>query len=100
MQRRLIMKEKLIGAKPSKDNGKNKWSLPFPKIFLFNGERYKILKAEISNVRGEIGMVLNDNFEIGCINKSIKIISTNVKEKNTNINEFIRNKDKKGKYLI
>ena len=72
------MKEKSTGTKPlRKDNGKNKWSLPFFRVhgFLFNGERYKILKAEISNARGEIGMVLNDNFEIGCINKSIKIIS-------------------------
>ncbi len=76
---------------------------PFPGAwFLFNGERYKILKAEISNAKGEIGMVLNDNFEIGCINKSIKIISIQREGKKIqNINEFtLGTKIKKGNYLI
>ena len=42
--------------------------------FIYNGERYKILKAEVSNKRGEIGSVLDDYLEIGCSDKSIKIL--------------------------
>ena len=43
-------------------------------FFTFNGERYKILKAEISNGLGEAGEVLNNELEIACSNnKSIKI---------------------------
>jgi methionyl-tRNA formyltransferase len=83
--------------------GKINGLYPFPGAwFLFNGERYKILKAEISNAKGEIGMVLNDNFEIGCINKSIKIISIQREGKKIqNINEFtLGTKIKKGNYLI
>ena len=70
--------------------------------FLFNSERYKILKAEISNAKGEIGMVLNDNFEIGCKNKSIKILTIQREGKKTqNINEFVLGtKIKKGTCII
>ena len=70
--------------------------------FLFNSERYKILKAEISNAQGEIGMVLNDNFEIGCKNKSIKILSIQREGKKIqNINEFVLGtKIKKGTCII
>ena len=70
--------------------------------FLFNSERYKILKAEISNAKGEIGMVLNDNFEIGCKNKSIKILSIQREGKKIqNINEFVLGtKIKKGTCII
>ncbi len=47
-------------------------------------------------------MVLNDTFEIGCINKSIKIISIQREGKKIqNINEFtLGTKIKKGSYLI
>ena len=41
--------------------------------FIFEGERHKVLEAEIIDTSGEIGIVLNDNLEIGCNNKSIKI---------------------------
>ena len=70
--------------------------------FLFNSERYKILKAEISNAKGEIGMVLNDNFEIGCKNKSIKILTIQREGKKIqNINEFVLGtKIKKGTCII
>jgi len=49
---------------------------PFPGAFFnFNGERYKILKAETGNKMGKIGEVVSDNLEIACgNNKSIKIL--------------------------
>ena len=49
---------------------------PFPGAFFnFNGERYKILKAETGNKIGKIGEVVSDNLEIACgNNKSIKIL--------------------------
>ena len=37
--------------------------------FIFNGDRYKILKAEIGNGSGHPGEVLNDKLEIACSNK-------------------------------
>ena len=44
-------------------------------FFNFNGERYKILKAEIGNGIGKNGEVVSDNLEIACgSNKSIKIL--------------------------
>ena len=42
--------------------------------FIFNGERYKILRAEISNLKGKSGQVLSQNLDIGCGNNSIKIL--------------------------
>ena len=48
---------------------------PFPgAFFLYKGERYKILKAEPSNAKGDPGVILNENFEIGCAENSIKIL--------------------------
>ena len=49
---------------------------PIPGAFFnFNGERYKILKAEIGNGLGKIGEVLNEKLEIACgNNQSIKIL--------------------------
>ena len=42
--------------------------------FMFNGERYKILKAEIGQAQGKPGEVLSDYLEISCGDKkSIKI---------------------------
>ncbi len=44
-------------------------------FFNFNGQRYKILKAEISNGIGKSGEVISDSLEIACANKkSIKIL--------------------------
>ena len=56
--------------------GKINGLFPFPGAFFnFNGERYKILKAEISNGIGKTGEVLNNSLEIACINnRSIKIL--------------------------
>ena len=42
--------------------------------FMFNGERYKILKAKISQANGKAGMVLSKNLEIACGKNAIKII--------------------------
>jgi len=44
-------------------------------FFSFNGERYKILKAEIGNGQGKPGEVLSNQLEIACgSNQSIKIL--------------------------
>ena len=60
----------------SKIIGKINGLYPSPGAFFnFNGERYKILKAEISNGVGKNGEVVSDNLEIACgPNKSIKIL--------------------------
>ena len=58
--------------------------------FIYNGERYKILKAEISNGLGKIGAVLDDYLEISCNEKSIKILEIQREGKRPqNINEFM-----------
>ena len=42
--------------------------------FVFNNERYKILRADISLRNGQPGEVINEDFIIGCGNKSLKIL--------------------------
>ena len=42
--------------------------------FMFNGERYKIFRAETSSLNGEAGVVLSQNLEVGCGKNSIKIL--------------------------
>ena len=56
--------------------GKINGLFPSPGAFFnFNGERHKILKAEIGNGIGKNGEVVSDNLEIACSNnKSIKIL--------------------------
>ena len=56
--------------------GKINGLYPSPGAFFnFNGQRYKILKAEIGNGNGKNGEVLTDNLEIACANnKSVKIL--------------------------
>ena len=59
-------------------------------FFIYNGERYKILKAEPSSKIGEIGNVLSDNLDIGCKDGSIKILEIQREGKRPQkINEFI-----------
>ena len=59
--------EKVIG----KINGLN----PNPgSWFMFKGERYKILSAEISLANGKAGLVLNENLEVACGKNAIKIL--------------------------
>ena len=82
-------KEATYASKIEKSEGKIDWNDPAEKIigkinglypnpgawFIYNGERYKILKAEISNGIGKTGTVLNDFLEVSCNNnKSIKIL--------------------------
>ncbi len=56
--------------------GKINGLFPSPGAFFnYNGERYKILKAEIANGIGKNGEVISDNLEIACPNnKSLKIL--------------------------
>ena len=56
--------------------GKINGLFPTPGAFFnYNGERYKILKAEIGNGIGKVGEVLTEKLEIACKNnQSIKII--------------------------
>ncbi len=78
-----------VAKKILKSEGQIDWNDDSPKIigkinglysypgafFNFNGERYKILKAEVGNGIGKNGEVLTDNLEIACgNNKSIKIL--------------------------
>ena len=69
--------------------------------FLYNGERYKVLKAEVSNSTGKAGTVLGDYLEISCNDKSIKILQIQRQGKRPqNINEFMRGSQiKKGSNL-
>ncbi len=70
--------------------------------FLFNGERYKILKGEIGQAQGNPGEVLSDYLEISCgDNKSIKIKQIQRQGKNPqNIGEFVLGTQiKKGSFL-
>ena len=72
--------------------GKINGLFPSPGAFFnFNGERYKILRASISNGFGKAGEVLNDELEIACINnKSIKIYEIQRQGKKTQkIGEFM-----------
>ena len=81
--------EKATYAKKiDKKEGKISWDEPAKKIlakinglypypgawFIFKGERYKVLKAEISEKSGEPGKVLSENYEIGCLDRSIKVL--------------------------
>ena len=56
--------------------GKINGLFPVPGAFFnFNGERYKILKAEVGNGLGKAGEVLSDKLEIACSkNQSIKVL--------------------------
>jgi methionyl-tRNA formyltransferase len=60
-------------------------------FFTFNGERYKILKAQISNGLGEAGEVLSNELEIACKNnKSLKIYEIQRQgKKSQKIGEFM-----------
>ena len=75
--------EEIIG----KINGLN----PIPGAwFIYNGERYKILKAELGNKKGNPGIVSNDNLEVFCKFNSLKIIEIQREGKKLQkINEFL-----------
>ena len=102
--------------KINKDEGKIDWKdkaeniigkinglYPIPGAwFYFEGERYKILKANISNNNSNPGTVLNDSIEISCGINSIKILEIQREGKKVqNIKDFILGtKIKKGVNLI
>ena len=69
--------------------------------FIFNGARYRILKALLSSSMGKPGHVLNEHLEIACGNNSIKILEIQREgKKSQKINEFILGtKIKKGSNL-
>ncbi len=60
-------------------------------FFSFNGERYKILKAEIGSGVGEFGEVVSDNLEVACgNNQTIKILEIQRQGKNPQkVSEFM-----------
>ena len=60
----------------SKIIGKINGLFPSPGAsFSYNGERYKILKAEISNGKGQVGEIISNQLEVACNNnQSIKIL--------------------------
>ena len=60
-------------------------------FFIYNGERYKILKASLALGSGEVGEILDNYLEVSCGNKkSIKILSIQRQGKRPqNIGEFM-----------
>ena len=60
-------------------------------FFIFNGERYKILKAQVGRAQGTPGSVLSDNLEIACGNNQSIIIKEIQRQgkRPQNIGEFI-----------
>lgn len=71
-------------------------------FFMFNGERYKILKAQVGRAQGNPGSVLSDNLEIACGNNQSIIIKEIQRQgkRPQNIGEFIQGSQiKKGSKL-
>ena len=97
--------EATYANKINKSEGQIKWSEPAENIigkinglypnpgafFVFKGERYKILKAELASGIGKVGDVLDNYLEISCGNrKSIKVIDIQRQgKKPQNTDEFI-----------
>ena len=91
--------------KIEKSEGKINWEEPAKNIigkinglfptpgafFIFNGERYKILKAEIGSGIGKTGEVISNSLEVACNkNQSIKILEIQRQGKNPQkIGEFM-----------
>ena len=88
----------------SKIIGKINGLYPSPGAFFnFNGERYKILKAEIANGIGQVGEVISNQLEIACNdNQSIKILEIQRQgKKSQKIGEFMLGSQiKKGSILF
>ena len=58
--------------------------------FKYRGQRYKILKAKISNSQDHIGKIINLPLTIACKEKSLDIIEIQAEgKKPLHINEFI-----------
>ncbi len=88
----------------SKIIGKINGLFPSPGAFFsFKGERYKILKAEISNGIGQVGEIISNQLEVACNNnQSIKILEIQRQGKRPQkINEFMLGSQiKKGSNLL
>ena len=72
-------------------------------FFIYNKERYKILRAEITKNKGRIGEVLTNDLEIACgDNMSLKVLEIQRQSKKPQkIEEFILGTQiKKGTNLI
>ncbi len=86
-----------------KINGKINGLYPFPgAFFIYKGERYKILKAEIGNRMGSPGEIVSDYLEVACgDNQSIKIKEIQRQgKKPQNIGEFMLGSQiKKGLFI-
>ena len=84
--------------------GKINGLFPVPgAFFIFNGERYKILKAKLGNGIGKVGEVISDKLEIVCSNnQSIKILEIQRQgKKPQKIGEFmLGSKIKKGSMIF
>ena len=70
--------------------------------FLYNNERFKVLRAELSKGKGKPGSVLDESLTIGCKSNSIKILELQRQGKNKKTaKEFLLgNKISKGQILI
>ena len=88
----------------SKIIGKINGLFPSPgATFSFNGERYKILKAEMSNGIGQVGEIISNQLEVACKNnQSIKILEIQRQGKRPQkISEFmLGSRIKKGSKLL
>ena len=69
--------------------------------FIFENERFKVLKGKISQEKGKPGHILNENLTVGCGSSSIQILEIQREGKNIQIaKEFlIGKKIKKGEKL-
>ena len=85
-------------------NGKINGLYPSPgAFFIYKGERYKILKAEIGNGIGKAGEVISDNLEVACSNnQSIKMLEIQRQGKRPQkVSEFmLGSKIKKGSIIL
>ena len=97
--------EATYAAKIEKTEGQIDWSeaaesiigkinglFPSPgAFFIYNGERYKILKASLALGSGEVGEVIDNYLEVSCGNKkSIKILNIQRQGKRPqNVSEFM-----------
>ena len=70
--------------------------------FMFDKERFKVLKAKISLENGKLGHVLDENLTIGCGSNSIKILELQRQGKSKqNTKEFLLGKKiNKGTILV
>ncbi len=83
--------------------GKINGLYPYPGgFFIFRGERYKILKAQISFSKNQPGKVLSNDLEISCGENSIKVLNIQREgKKPQKINEFMLGSQiQTGTYLL